>query len=123
MRILGDFAIAEEIVQDALLVALERWPLDGIPDRPGAWLFTVARRHALNRAVALRQIEGPEVALRELNALAPELDNYHLYHAIRAELLLELSQREQARASALRALELTHNRAEQSLLTRRLLEW
>jgi predicted RNA polymerase sigma factor len=77
----------------------------------------------LNRAVALRQIGGPEVALMEVNALATDLENYHLFHAIRGELLLELSQREQARASALRALELTHNRAEQSLLARRLLEW
>lgn len=49
MRILGDFDVAEEIVQDALLVALERWPVDGIPDRPGAWLLTVARRRALNQ--------------------------------------------------------------------------
>lgn len=77
----------------------------------------------LNRAVAVRQVEGPELALRELDALAGELDTYHLYHAIRGELLLELSQHEQARAAALRALELTHNPAEQSLLMRRLLEW
>src|SRR5712692_8444585 len=49
VHILGDFAVAEEIVQDALLVALERWPVDGIPDRPGAWLLTVARRRALNQ--------------------------------------------------------------------------
>ena len=49
MRILGDFDVAEEIVQDALLVALERWPVDGIPERPGAWLLTVARRRALNQ--------------------------------------------------------------------------
>jgi predicted RNA polymerase sigma factor len=77
----------------------------------------------LNRAVALRQVAGPEAALAEVNALATDLENYHLFHAIRSELLLELSQREQASASALRALELTHNRAEQSLLTRRLLEW
>ncbi len=312
MRILGDFDVAEEIVQDALLVALERWPIDGIPERPGAWLLTVARRRALNqlsrdaryrakldqleqpvprepddrlrlmftcchpalsraaqvaltlraicgfttaeiahaflaseaavaqrlvrarrkivaanipyrmptddewgerlgevlavlylmfnegylassgaaptrrdlaedaawltalalgppgpyqveaaivachaeteswaatdwrqivllydlllqmtpspvvrlnRAVALRQVEGPEAALAEVNALAGDLENYHLFHAIRSELLQELSEREQARASALRALELTQNRAEQSLLARRLLEW
>jgi predicted RNA polymerase sigma factor len=77
----------------------------------------------LNRAVALRQIAGPEAALVEVNALASDLDTYHLFHAIRGELLLELSYREQARAAALRALELTQNRAEQSLLTRRLLEW
>ena len=48
-RILGDFGVAEEIVQDSLLIGLERWPRDGIPDRPGAWLWTVARRLALNR--------------------------------------------------------------------------
>jgi hypothetical protein len=48
---------------------------------------------------------------------------FHLFHAIRGELLLELSQREQARAASLRALALTHNPAEQSLLARRLLEW
>lgn len=77
----------------------------------------------LNRAVALRQVAGPEAALAEVNALARDLDNYHLFHAIRGELLLELSYREQARAASLRALELTHNRAEQSLLARRLLEW
>jgi predicted RNA polymerase sigma factor len=77
----------------------------------------------LNRAVALRQVAGPEVALVEVNALAQDLDHYHLFHAVRSELLLELSEREQARASALRALELTQNSAEQSLLTRRLLEW
>jgi predicted RNA polymerase sigma factor len=77
----------------------------------------------LNRAVALRQVVGPEVALAEVNALAGDLENYHLFHAIRGELLLELSKHEQARASALRALELTHNLAEQSLLGRRALEW
>src|SRR6266566_804864 len=47
VRILGDFDVAEEIVQDALLIALERWPIDGITERPGAWLLTVARRRAL----------------------------------------------------------------------------
>jgi RNA polymerase sigma-70 factor (ECF subfamily) len=77
----------------------------------------------LNRAVALWQVTGPEAALTEVDALAPRLENYHLFHAIRGELLFALSQREQARASALRALELTHNRAEHFLLTRRLMEW
>ncbi len=66
MRILGDFDVAEEIVQDALLVALERWPVDGIPERPGAWLLTVARRRALNQLsrdaryrAKLAQLEQP----------------------------------------------------------------
>lgn len=77
----------------------------------------------LNRAVALRQVAGLEAALAEVNELAPQLDNYHLFHATRGQFLLELGEREQARASALRALGLTQNRAEQSLLARHLLEW
>jgi predicted RNA polymerase sigma factor len=74
----------------------------------------------LNRAVALRQVLGAEAALREVDALARELDGYHLYHATRAELLLELGRREQSRAAELRAIGLTANRAERSLLERRL---
>jgi predicted RNA polymerase sigma factor len=46
LRILGNFAVAEEIAQEALLVALERWPHEGIPECPGAWLMTIARRLA-----------------------------------------------------------------------------
>ncbi|GHO42213.1 RNA polymerase sigma factor [Ktedonospora formicarum] len=49
LRILGNFEVAEEIVQDALLVALERWPIEGIPTQPGAWLLTVARRRAIDQ--------------------------------------------------------------------------
>jgi predicted RNA polymerase sigma factor len=48
VRSLGDFALAEEAVQDALVAALEHWPSEGIPEKPGAWLFTVARRRALD---------------------------------------------------------------------------
>jgi RNA polymerase sigma-70 factor (ECF subfamily) len=47
-RILGDFDLAEEVVQDALLAAWQQWPQEGIPDRPGAWLWTVARRRAID---------------------------------------------------------------------------
>jgi RNA polymerase sigma-70 factor (ECF subfamily) len=48
VRTLGDFELAEELVQDAVLVAMERWPIDGVPRRPGAWLLTVARRRGLD---------------------------------------------------------------------------
>lgn len=48
VRLLGDFALAEEAVQDAVVAALEHWPAEGVPERPGAWLFTVARRKALD---------------------------------------------------------------------------
>ncbi|MDA0633322.1 sigma-70 family RNA polymerase sigma factor [Nonomuraea sp. MCN248] len=46
--LLGDFAAAEDLVQDAVETALRRWPADGIPERPDAWLFTVARRRGLD---------------------------------------------------------------------------
>ncbi len=74
----------------------------------------------LNRAVALRYVVGPEAALTEVEQLADDLADYHLFHAIRGELLVELGRREQARAAELRALTLTGNRAERSLLQRRL---
>jgi RNA polymerase sigma-70 factor (ECF subfamily) len=48
-RTLGNFDVAEESVQDALLTALERWPREGIPQRLGAWLATVARNRAVDR--------------------------------------------------------------------------
>jgi RNA polymerase sigma-70 factor (ECF subfamily) len=48
VRALGDFQLAEDLVQDALIVAMERWPIDGVPRRPGAWLLTVARRRGLD---------------------------------------------------------------------------
>jgi RNA polymerase sigma factor (sigma-70 family) len=49
VRFLGDFDLAEEMVQDAIVTAVERWPSDGVPDNPGAWLMTTARRRALDR--------------------------------------------------------------------------
>ena len=49
VRSLGDWDLAEELVQDALVAALEHWPQDGIPDNPGAWLMTTARRKGIDR--------------------------------------------------------------------------
>jgi RNA polymerase sigma factor (sigma-70 family) len=48
VRLIGNFDVAEEVVQDALLAALEKWPEQGIPDRPGAWLTTTAKRRAID---------------------------------------------------------------------------
>ena len=50
VRVLGDFAVAEEVVQDCLLTAWQRWQADGIPDNPSGWLWTTARRRALDVA-------------------------------------------------------------------------
>src|SRR6188508_812849 len=49
VRILGDWDLAEELVQDAAVSALEHWAVDGIPRNPGAWLMTAARRKAVDR--------------------------------------------------------------------------
>jgi RNA polymerase sigma-70 factor (ECF subfamily) len=48
MRVTGDFGTAEDLVQDAIVTALRRWPTEGIPERPDAWLFTVARNRGLD---------------------------------------------------------------------------
>jgi len=48
VRVLGNFDVAEEVVQDSLVAALEKWPEQGIPDNPGAWLMTTARRRAID---------------------------------------------------------------------------
>jgi len=66
MHVTGDFATAEDLVQDAVLAALQHWPAEGIPQRPDAWLFTVARRRALdvlrreaNYRAKLAQLQWP----------------------------------------------------------------
>ncbi|MBW9234589.1 RNA polymerase subunit sigma, partial [Leptospira santarosai] len=43
-----DVSIAEDLSQEALVIALENWPESGIPDKPGAWLMTVAKRRAID---------------------------------------------------------------------------
>lgn len=58
VSLLGDFSTAEDLVQDAIVVALQRWPVEGIPERPDAWLFTVARRRGLD--VLRREIKYRE---------------------------------------------------------------
>ena len=48
-RIVGDIELAEELAHDAVVNALERWPKSGLPDNPGAWLMTTAKRRAIDR--------------------------------------------------------------------------
>jgi RNA polymerase sigma factor (sigma-70 family) len=74
----------------------------------------------LHRAIALRYVTGPAAALREVEALAADLSGYHLFHATRAELLRDLGHPAQARSADERALTLTANPAERSLLHQRL---
>ena len=74
----------------------------------------------LNRAVALAQVEGPEAALIELDAVEEALAGYHLWHAVRAHVLRRLGRGAEATASDVRALELTANEAERRVIAARL---
>jgi len=71
VRILRDWDLAEELVQEAAVAALEHWPADGIPRNPGAWLMTAARRKAVDR---LRRHARYRERMRELTAQASEMD-------------------------------------------------
>ena len=74
---------------------------------------------ALNRAIAVAEVDGPEVALAAVDRLADRLAGYHAYHASRADLLRRLGYRERSRAAYDRAIELAGNTAETAYLTRR----
>jgi RNA polymerase sigma factor (sigma-70 family) len=58
LRLVRDIDAAEEVVQEAFAQALDRWPATGLPDRPGAWLLTAARRRALDRLRHTRRVEA-----------------------------------------------------------------
>ena len=78
-RLVGDVGIAEDLAQDALVAALERWPEAGVPDNPGAWLMATAKHRAIDllrrRTLLERKHEqlGHELEARQEQA-APDLD-------------------------------------------------
>ena len=74
---------------------------------------------ALNRAIALAELDGPQVGLAVVDRLEANLAGYHAFHAARADLLRRLGRSEQARAAYERAIELAGNTAEVAWLTRR----
>ncbi len=67
-RLLRDVGEAEEIARDALVTALEQWPATGLPDNPGAWLMTAAKRRAIDH------LRRRTLHAREADALAYELE-------------------------------------------------
>ncbi len=69
IRTTGDWDLAEECAQDAFALALQRWPRDGIPGRPGAWLTTAARNRAID---VLRRKAVGAAKLREVAAMSYE---------------------------------------------------
>jgi RNA polymerase sigma-70 factor (ECF subfamily) len=78
-RSVGDLDLAEEVVQDAFATALERWPRDGLPDDPGAWIIRTARNRAIDRLRRRRMATERERQAVELEALRraiePERDS------------------------------------------------
>src|SRR3954451_18124702 len=68
-RLVRDVGLAEELAQDALVVALERWPEVGVPDNPGAWLMATAKHRAIDllRKRTLHERKEGEIA-REIEA-------------------------------------------------------
>ncbi len=68
-RMLRDVGLAEELAQDALVIALEQWPQTGVPDNPGAWLMTTAKRRAIDRLRRNKLLERKHAQLmHELEA-------------------------------------------------------
>jgi RNA polymerase sigma-70 factor (ECF subfamily) len=74
---------------------------------------------ALNRAIAVAELDGPEVALATVDRLEDKLADYHAYHATRADLLRRLGRSQDSRAAYDKAIELAGNTAETAYLTRR----
>jgi RNA polymerase sigma factor (sigma-70 family) len=67
-RIVRDVGLAEELAQDALVAAIEQWPTSGVPDKPGAWLMSVAKHRAINVFRRQKRLE------RKHEELGHELD-------------------------------------------------
>jgi RNA polymerase sigma-70 factor (ECF subfamily) len=63
IRVLGDFDLAEEMVQEAFVAALETWPARGLPDNPAAWITTTARNRAIDRLRRDRRFAERQVLL------------------------------------------------------------
>lgn len=78
VHIVRDVGLAEEVAQDALVAALEKWPEDGVPDNPGAWLMTTARNRAIDRLrhLKLREEKHLQVAW-ELEQMQEEAARRH----------------------------------------------
>ena len=75
---LNDFDLAEDAFQDALIVALEKWPQDGRPANPGAWITTIARNKAIDRIRRRKNFDSKQAHLVELTQKPPEPDEYEM---------------------------------------------
>ena len=91
VRMVRDVGLAEELAQDALVAALEKWPETGVPDNPAAWLATTARNRAIDRLrhLKLRNEKHPQVAyeLEQLQDEAQRRDEHLLDDPVGDDLL------------------------------------
>jgi predicted RNA polymerase sigma factor len=101
----GDFDLAEDAAAEAFAIAARRWPSDGVPHNPAAWLVTTARHRAIDR------LRRDRVLAAKLRLLA-----LMLLH----ELLRRLGRRDEARAEYRRALDLARTAPERRFLERRI---
>ena len=74
-RVLGDLQLAEDAVQDAFATAVERWPRDGLPTAPGAWIITTARNRAIDRIRRDQAFVRKAELLARLEGLPAEEDD------------------------------------------------
>jgi RNA polymerase sigma factor (sigma-70 family) len=83
VRMVRDVGLAEELAQDALVTALERWPQDGVPDNPGAWLMATAKHRAIDR------LRRSKLLQRKHEQLAHELEDEQADASARAQSALD----------------------------------
>jgi RNA polymerase sigma-70 factor (ECF subfamily) len=87
IRALDDFDLAEDAVQEAFAIAAERWPRDGVPANPGAWIVTTARNRAIDRLRRDRILAAKQAELARLTELVPERDEEEAISSIPDERL------------------------------------
>jgi predicted RNA polymerase sigma factor len=72
VRMVRDVTLAEDLAQEALVAALERWPQSGIPDNPGAWLMTTAKHRAVDQLRRRQLLERKHEALEDPSKALPQ---------------------------------------------------
>jgi RNA polymerase sigma-70 factor (ECF subfamily) len=124
-RRFGDLDIAEEAAAEAFATAVERWPADGVPPNPGAWLTITAVRKAIDRIRRENKRDDKHKEAQMVYDNTPpkplgaiDDDRLRLIFT-RADLLRRLGRSQQSRAAYDKAIELAGNTAETSYLTRR----
>ena len=75
---LNDFDLAEDAFQEAMIVALEKWPRDGLPSNPGAWITTTARNRAIDRIRRRKNFDQKQPHLVELTQKPTNPDEYEM---------------------------------------------